>query len=76
MYVLFAAGAWQVHSWAWWVGLLLPVLTLVYLVSALLKGASAAVVVIGLIIPVVICGYVLSPAVRQAFNHEGRTRHA
>lgn len=67
MYVLFAAGAWQVRRWAWWVGLLVSVLTLLYGTSILLKGVYAAVVV-ALIIPVVIFAYVLSPAGRRGLG--------
>jgi hypothetical protein len=73
MYVLFAAGAWQVRSWAWWVGLLVSVLTLLYGTSILLKGVNAAVVA-GLIVPVVIFAYVLSPAGRQAFGQASGAR--
>ena len=76
MYVLFAAGAWQVRSWAWWVGVLVPVLTLLYGSRMLLKGGYAPVVVIGLVVPVIILAYVLSPAGRQAFGEARGLRHA
>jgi hypothetical protein len=73
MHVLFAAAAWQVRSWAWWVGLVVSVVTVLYGTSILLKGGNAAVVA-GLIVPVVIFAYVLSPAGRQAFGQASGAR--
>ena len=68
MYFVFAAGAWQIRSWAWWVGLLVSVLTILYLVNVLFRGGLVAVVLFGLIIPVFILWYQLSPTGRQAFG--------
>ncbi|HSL04835.1 MAG TPA: hypothetical protein VK901_15005 [Nitrospiraceae bacterium] len=72
MYLLFAAGAWQVRGWAWHVGLLVSVLTLLYLFNVLLRGGSVVVVVLWLIVPVIMISYLLSPAGRQAFVRDAR----
>jgi hypothetical protein len=70
MYFVFAAGAWQTRSWAWWVGLLVSVLTILQLVRALLMGAWPVFVLFALIVPVIILWYLLSPMGRQAFGRE------
>jgi hypothetical protein len=70
MYGLFAAGAWQVKRWAWPVGLLVSVLTLLYLFSVLLRGGSVVAVVLWLIVPVIMISYLLSPTGRQAFGQD------
>ncbi|HEX9137359.1 MAG TPA: hypothetical protein VF905_10510, partial [Nitrospirota bacterium] len=71
MYVLFAAGAWKVRSWAWAVGLLVSVLTLLYLFSVLLRGGSVVAVVLWLIVPVIMISYLLSSEGRQALGQDG-----
>jgi hypothetical protein len=68
MYFVFATGAWQTRSWAWWIGLLVSVLTILYLVSVLLRGGLVVTVLFGLIIPVILLWYLLSPMGRQAFG--------
>jgi hypothetical protein len=70
-YVLFAAGAWQVRRWAWPVGLLVSVLTLLYLFSVLLRGGSVVAVVLWLIVPVIMISYLLSSEGRQVFGQDG-----
>jgi hypothetical protein len=66
-YLVFAEGARRVRDWAWWVGLLASVLNILYLVRILLGGASVVVVLLGLIIPLIITWYLLSPTGRRAF---------
>jgi hypothetical protein len=68
LYFLFAVGAWQTRAWAWWVGLLVPVLTLLYLVSVLTRGGAAVLVLFGLTVPVIMLWYLLTPLGRQAFG--------
>ena len=68
MYFVFAAGAWRVQGWAWWIGLVVSVLTMLYLVSVLLRGGLVLVVFFGLIVPVIILWYLLSPMGREAFG--------
>ncbi len=70
MYIVFAAGAWNTRGWAWWVGLPASLVTILYLVNVLLRGASVLVVVLGLIVPVIILLYLLAPAGRQAFGQD------
>lgn len=71
MYVVFATGAWKVRSWAWAVGLLVSVLTLLYLFGVLLRGGSVVAVVLWLIVPVIMISYLLSSEGRQTFGQEG-----
>jgi hypothetical protein len=68
LYFLFAIGAWQTRPWAWWIGLMAPVLTLLYLVSVLTRGGAAALVLFGLIVPIIMLWYLLTPQGRQAFG--------
>lgn len=66
-YLVFAAGAWHMRGWAWWVGFLASVLNILYLVRTLLGGASVMIALLGLIIPLIITWYLLSSTGRQAF---------
>jgi hypothetical protein len=68
MYFVFAAGAWRVQGWAWWIGLVVSLLTMLYLVSVLLRGGLVQVVLFGLIVPVIILWYLLSPMGREALG--------
>jgi hypothetical protein len=70
MFFVFAAGAWLVRGWAWWIGLLASVLTILKLVSALLMGDWAVFLLFALIVPIIILWYLLSPMGRQAFGRE------
>ena len=71
MYVLFAAGAWQVRRWAWQVGLLVSVLTLLYLLGVLLRGGSVVAVVLWVIVPVIMISYLFSSEGKQLFGQDG-----
>ena len=71
LYLLFAVGAWQTRGWAWWVGLLASVLTILHLVSVLARGGAAVLVLFGLIVPVIMLWYLLSPTGRQVFSRDG-----
>ena len=68
LYLLFAVGAWQTRAWAWWVGLLVSVLSILTLVSLLLQGEPVVLVLIWLIVPIIILWYLLIPEGRQAFG--------
>jgi hypothetical protein len=74
-YLVFAEGARRVRDWAWWVGLLASVLNILYLVRILLGGASVAVALLGLIIPLIITWYLLSSTGRQAFGSDRVPSH-
>ena len=67
LYFLFAVGAWQTRPWAWWVGLLVPVLTILFLFGVLLRGGSIVLVLVWLIIPIIMIWYLFSPTGRQVF---------
>ena len=67
MYFVFAAGAWYMRGWVWWIGLFASVLSVLYVVHILLRGELIEVAVPGLIIPLIIISYLLSPMGRQAF---------
>jgi hypothetical protein len=68
LYFLFAVGAWQTRPWAWWIGLLVPVLTLLYLVGVLTRGGSVVLVFVWLIVPFIMVWYLITPQGRQAFG--------
>ena len=68
MYFMFAAGAWQTRVWAWWIGLLVSVLSMLTLVVVLLKEGSVVMVLFFAIVPIILLWYLLSPAGRQAFT--------
>jgi uncharacterized membrane protein (DUF2068 family) len=67
LYLVFVVGAWRMRNWAWWVGLLASVLSILYIVRALLGGGSIVVALCVLIIPLIIIWYLLSPTGRQTF---------
>lgn len=66
-YLLFVVGAWRMRNWAWWVGLLASVLSILYVVRALLGGGSIVIGVVVLIIPLIIIWYLFSPRGKQVF---------
>ena len=68
LYLLFALGAWQARPWAWWIGLLASGLTLLFLASVLARGGPPVLVLFGLIAPVSMLWYLLSPTGVQAFT--------
>lgn len=68
LYLLFAVGAWQTRAWAWWTGLLVSVLTILFLFSTLIEGGSVVMALFWVIVPVVMLWYLLSPEGRQAFG--------
>jgi hypothetical protein len=68
LYFLFAVGAWQTRAWAWWVGLLVPVLTILFLVGVLLRGGSIVLVIAWVVVPIIMIWYLLTPQRRQAFG--------
>jgi hypothetical protein len=67
LYLVFVVGAWHMRNWAWWVGLLASVLSILYVVRALLGGGSIVIALCVLIIPLIIIWYLLSPTGKQIF---------
>lgn len=67
VYLVSAVGAWRMRNWAWWVGLLVSVLSILYVVRVLLGGGSIAIGLCVLLILLIIIWYLLSPMGRQIF---------
>ena len=67
IYFIFAAGAWLTKGWAWWVGLLVSLVSILILVAALLKEGSVVMALFWAIVPIIMIWYLLSPTGRQAF---------
>ena len=67
MFLVFAVGARGLHAWAWWVGLLASVVSILYVVRIVLGGAPIVMGLFVVIIPLVIVWYLLSPMGRQIF---------
>jgi hypothetical protein len=70
MYLAFVVGAWHASDWAWWIGLFVSVLNILYLMHVLLRGESVVIVLLGLIIPLTIIWYLLSATGRQTFGRD------
>ena len=68
LYLVFAWGAWGSRQWAWGLGLLVSVANVLGVVAVLLEGEPVAFALLLSIVPVVLLGYLLSPAGRQAFT--------
>jgi hypothetical protein len=66
--LIFAFGAFNLRSWAWYLGLISTGITVFGVVINLFDGASFWSAVWGGIIPIIIFFYLLSPKVRQAFG--------
>ena len=67
MFVVFAVGARGTYAWAWWVGLLASVVSILYVVRVVVGGAPIVMGLFVVIIPLVIVWYLLSPMGRQIF---------
>ena len=68
LYVTFAYGAFVGRSWARWLGIVVASVTLLLVVSVVIQGESPVRALVWSIIPVVMIGYLLSPAGRQALD--------
>jgi len=68
LYVVFAYGAFVGRSWARWLGIVVASVTLLLVVSVVIQGESPVRALVWSIIPVVMIGYLLSPAGRQALD--------
>lgn len=68
MYFVFAAGVWQTKGWAWWVGLLVSLLSILTTVSVLIGGGSVEMTLFWLIVPVIVLWYLFSSAGRQTLT--------
>jgi hypothetical protein len=67
--LFFAWGAWNLADWAWLLGLGLAILGAAEALWGLLGGAVLpAPTVVGLLLPVLLGGYLLLPGTRRAFG--------
>lgn len=64
--LVFGIGAWRLRPWAWWVGLIAMLISLVNPIIALFNGDIVP-GLFGLIIPGALLIYLLLPGTRQAF---------
>lgn len=67
MFLVFAVGARGLHAWAWWVGLLASLVSILYVVRLVVEGAPIVMGLFVVIIPLVIVWYLLSPMGREIF---------
>ena len=66
--LVFAAGAFGLRPWAWYVGLISTGITVIGVIVNIFQGASFGSAVWGGIIPIIIFFYLLTPDVRKAFG--------
>ena len=66
--LIFAYGAFNLRSWAWYLGLIATSITVIGVVINLLDGASFWSAVWGSILSIIIFIYLLTPNVRRAFG--------
>jgi hypothetical protein len=69
MNVVFGFGAWNLHGWAWWLGLIgnaLPILSAIGLVVGGWQSLGAAIG--STIVNIFIVVYLLTPGVQRAFG--------
>ena len=68
LYFVFAYGAFLGRSWARWLGIVVAIVSLLLVVSVVIQGESPVRALVWSIVPVVMIGYLFSPAGRQALN--------
>ena len=66
--LVFSYGAFNLRSWAWYLGLISSGITVLGVIINLFNGASFWTAVWGSILPIVIFIYLLTPNVRQSFG--------
>ena len=66
LYVVFAVGLFTEKSWAFSLGMMVALINVLLVLSVVIQGESLARGVLWLIVPLVIVGYLLSPAGREA----------
>jgi len=66
--LVFAAGAFGLRPWAWYVGLIATGITVIGVIVNIFQGATFGSAVWGGIIPIIIFFYLLTPDVRKAFG--------
>ncbi len=68
--IIFAYGAWNLRSWAWWLGIIATGVSVLGVVIAILGSGGAAILatVTNALLPIIIFIYLLIPDVRKSFN--------
>ena len=66
LYLLFAVGMLLQKSWAWWLGLIVSAINVLLVVNVVIQSESASRAGFGLIAPIIIIAYLLSPPGRAA----------
>ena len=68
LYLAFGIGAWMLKAWAWTLGVISQVLSLILAVVQIALGASITSQIVGIIISGVILYYLFTPNVKAAFG--------
>lgn len=68
--LIFAYGAWNLRTWAWWFGILVTGVSVAGVVISIIGSGGATIwsAVTNALIPIVIFVYLLLPNVRKSFN--------
>ena len=66
LYLLFAVGMLLQKSWAWWLGLIVSAINVLLVVNVVIQSESGSRAGFGLIAPIIIIAYLLSPPGRAA----------
>ena len=61
LYLLFAVGMLLQKSWAWWLGLIVSAINVLLVVNVVIQSESGSRAGFGLIAPIIIIAYLLSP---------------
>ena len=61
LYLLFAMGMLLQKSWAWWLGLIVSAINVLLVVNVVIQSESGSRAGFGLIAPIIIIAYLLSP---------------
>ena len=61
LYQLFAVGMLLQKSWAWWLGLIVSAINVLLVVNVVIQSESGSRAGFGLIAPIIIIAYLLSP---------------
>lgn len=72
--LVFACGALRRWSWARWLGVVLAIVNLLLVLSILGQGEAPAQALLWSIVPLVMLGYLFSPAGRQALKTDSRSK--
>lgn len=68
--VIFAYGAWNLRSWAWWLGIIATGISVAGVIISIIGSGGTTIwtAVTNALLPIIIFVYLLVPDVRKAFN--------